>query len=116
MNLVAENEIKALVTNDRVKQNENAEIILNEKIKAPIKQGEVLGVAKYNINGIEYETNLLAENDVEKSYTFLIIIALIILAFLYLYYNKNKKNKSKNKKRIMKKKKRTKYNTSGYYR
>lgn len=116
LNLVAENEIKALVTNDRVKQNENAEIILNEKIKAPIKQGEVLGVAKYNINGIEYETNLLAENDVEKSYTFLIIIALIILAFLYLYYNKNKKNKSKNKKRIMKKKKRTKYNTSGYYR
>lgn len=108
LNLVAENQIKALVTNDRVKQNENAEIILNEKIKAPIKQGEVLGIAKYNINGIEYETKLLAENDVEKSYTFLIGTAVIILAFIYLYYNKSKK-------RIAKKKKKTK-STSKYYR
>ena len=93
LQLLAEDEIKALVTNDKLKTPESPEITLNENIKAPIKQGEVLGTLKYTIDGVEYKTNVLAANDVNKSYAILIIVLILIgLVLLYLHYKNDKIN------------------------
>lgn len=111
LRLLAENKIEALVTNDKLKTAETPEIVLNENIKAPIKQGEILGTIKYNIDGIAYETNLIAANDVEKSYTAVIIIIILIILVLFYLYSKN------NKKKINRRRKRRKnYSNNKYYR
>jgi len=111
LRLLAENKIEALVTNDKLKTAETPEIVLNENIKAPIKQGDILGTIKYNIDGIAYETNLIAANDVEKSYTaVIIIIILIILVLCYLYSKNNKKKINRRRKR------RKNYSNNKYYR
>lgn len=109
--MLAENKIEALVTNDKLKTAETPEIVLNENIKAPIKQGDILGTIKYNIDGIAYETNLIAANDVEKSYTAVIIIIILIILVLFYLYSKN------NKKKINRRRKRRKnYSNNKYYR
>lgn len=111
LRLLAENKIEALVTNDKLKTAETPEIVLNENIKAPIKQGDILGTIKYNIDGIAYETNLIAANDVEKSYTAVIIIIILIILVLFYLYSKN------NKKKINRRRKRRKnYSNNKYYR
>lgn len=100
LQLLAEDEIKALVTNDKLKTPESPEITLNENIKAPIKQGEVLGTLKYTIDGVEYKTNVLAANDVNKSYAILIIVLILIgLVLLYLHYKNDKIKKNRAKRR-----------------
>jgi len=88
LNLLAENKIESLVTNDKLKNIETPEIILNENIKAPIKQGQILGTVSYKIDGIEYETNLIASNEVKKSYTVIIVIIIVVLILIYVYSNK----------------------------
>lgn len=49
------------------------QLVLPESIKAPIKQGDVIGKAFYNIDGQEYEAELIAMQDARKS-TFLDIL------------------------------------------
>lgn len=111
LKLLAKDKIEALVTNDKLKAIENPEIILNEDIKAPIKQGDTLGTIKYTIDGVEYKTNLLAANDVEKSHAILIIVLiLILLLILYFYYEKDK-----NKKQVARRKRKKYSSTNGYY-
>ena len=54
---------------------------------APIAQGQVVGKITYNIDGIEYSSNLIASHSVEKSgfLTKIIQILLIILILFFLY-------------------------------
>lgn len=76
----------------------NPEIILEENIFAPITSGTVLGVAKYNIDGLEYETNLLAGSDVEAKLDIsivLVIAGFVLLILSMLMSRKNRKKKRK---------------------
>ena len=66
LNLLAVETVSALLENSISNEEINTEIILNDIISAPIKQGEILGIAKYSINGMEYSTNLVAANNVEQ--------------------------------------------------
>lgn len=73
------------------------EITLNSNLKAPISQGDIIGIATYNINGITITSNLLASSNVKKSYLFLYLLAIVILFFitytiLKKLFNKKKKN------------------------
>lgn len=112
LTLLAENQIQALVTNDKLKTTETPQIVLNEKIKAPIKEGDVLGTATYKIDGIEYKTNLIAANDVKKSYTLLIIFIIIVIFLLYSDSNKRKNAKKRTK---LRRKKSTSYSANNKY-
>ena len=69
LNLVISDEI-IVIANKKIKLNEiEPEIVMNEKIVAPIKQGQELGTIKYSVDGLEYTAKLLAEKDVElKTY------------------------------------------------
>lgn len=77
-----------------------------ENITAPIAKDTVLGKISYNIDGIVYESDLIAENDVIKSnlleIIFQIVLAIIVLILIVviLSHKNNKNNKIKIKKKI----------------
>lgn len=77
-----------------------------ENIAAPIAKDTVLGKISYNIDGIVYESDLIAENDVIKSnlleIIFQIVLAIIVLILIVviLSHKNNKNNKIKIKKKI----------------
>lgn len=97
LDLVLSNDITVLVKKEDKNTALLPEVILNENLKAPIKQGEIVGKVKYKVDEITYEADLLANSDVKPSrflIKLLIFIVIILLAFLYLKYTqKNKKKK-----------------------
>ena len=104
LKLAAKDSIEALVTNDKLKELQQGEVTLNEDIKAPIAKGTVLGSIKYTVDGIEYKTDLVAENDVKPSYTVQIILGIVaLIVVLYIL------NKMTMKKKRKKRKKKSKY-------
>ncbi len=100
LNLIAE-ENKTVFHNKNIDlSNITPEITLEENIFAPITTGTVLGIAKYNVDGLEYETNLLASSDVKAKLDISIILiiagfTLLILSTLISKNHKKKKRKSK---------------------
>ena len=84
------------MANKKIKVDEiEPEIVLNDDIKAPIEQGQELGIIKYNVDGLEYKAKLLAETEVEvKTYYIEILIGLgIFIIVLCLFLIVRKKNK-----------------------
>ncbi len=78
----------------------NPEITIKENLEAPIKKGDTVGKIKYLIDDIEYTSDLIATNDVEKTdYSTIIIITgfavLIISISIFQGFKKNKKSVSK---------------------
>ena len=79
------------------------EISLNENLMAPINKGDVVGKIKYNIDGIEYSSNLLAGSAVEEKSNisiFLIISGLILLMFANKIMPKKKKKARRRRTRV----------------
>lgn len=104
LDLLAESSVEALIKKEQENDSFLPEVILKDNISAPIEEGTVLGTAKYEINGIEYETDLIASHDVETSKLLNIIIEVaIILIILFLLSSilfkkkilKNKKSRKK---------------------
>ena len=75
------------------------EIVLNENIVAPISKGQELGTVKFDVDGLEYNVKLLAENDVELKtyYVEIAICAGIVLVILLFIVIIKKKQRRKNK-------------------
>lgn len=92
-------DINALVKKEDLSSVILPEITLNNKLKAPIQKGDVIGSVKYIAEGIEYETNLIASNDVYASMAFVytLIIVVVLLLILWSYYKWVKKIKRKNR-------------------
>lgn len=99
LNLILDNDIAFTVKNDIDILSIKYEIKINDKIKAPITKGTVLGSVTYILNGISYSANLIAENDVKSSHMFLKCIIVFIVIFVVLVVLKLRKSKLK-KKRI----------------
>lgn len=86
LNLVISEDI-TVINNIKINTDEiKPEIVLNNDIKAPISQGQELGIIKYNVDGLEYTAKLLAENDVEleKYYIQLLIGSIIVFGILII--------------------------------
>lgn len=105
LNLIAEDSIYAVMKNEVNKEEVPKIIEMNQNVKAPIEKGQVIGKVTYKVNGVDYTSNLLAENDVLVSnfiqylfmYLFIFVIFLIIFSFL------------KPKKQVYKRRKRARY-------
>ena len=73
------------------------------KFLAPIARGEVIGTVSYNIDGITYSSDLIAEHDVLPSnYSntiWILVIAFVIVFLLLVALSHNKTNRSKKSKR-----------------
>lgn len=97
LDLLANSSVIALLENSTSEKDLNFEMTLKEDIKAPIEQGDRLGIVSYTIDGIEYKTELVASHLVEKSkllnYVITIVIGIFILAFVsFIYFHKRKSN------------------------
>lgn len=75
------------------------EITYKEALVAPIEKGEIVGTVKYNIDGIEYSSNITAGANVEQSKLslYLLIIGGVLLVFAILIMPKKKRPRRKRK-------------------
>lgn len=98
LDLLASSSLEVLLENSFSKDNLSLETNLKENIKAPIGQGEVLGMVSCTIDGKEYKTDLIASHSVEKSkllnYMIEIGLGLLILILILVYYIYFHKDKS----------------------
>lgn len=97
LDLIANSSINVLLENTILNENLNLEINLKNDIKAPVEQGDCLGTASYTIDGVKYETDLIASHYVENSklLSFIIeigICILIVVTFITYLLKKRKKN------------------------
>ncbi len=97
LELLADTSIQALVNHSLSEDQYILDIKLNDKIQAPIEQGDILGIASYSIDGIEYRTNLIASHAVKKSkmLTYIIEISagiLILILIYWIFFHKKKTN------------------------
>lgn len=72
------------------------DIKLNSDISAPIAKGQKLGTITYTIDGEDYISDLIADNNVEKnttfiSYTLTAGVILLIVAIIFIFINNKKK-------------------------
>ena len=80
LDLLISDDITALVPQDDLETDFSPEIQIQENLLAPIAQGQIVGKIIYNIDGVEYSSNLIASHSVEKS-GFLTKIVQILLIF-----------------------------------
>lgn len=111
LDVLYENDINAFITANDLTTDFTPTVTLDEKIKAPISKGSVVGNIRYEIEGITYQTNLIAGQDIQVNTTLSTIFK--ILAALFLVYlfaqfisrgNKKKRKKKKSKHSSSKKK------------
>lgn len=84
------------LTDDRIL----VQIHLPEELKAPIQQNQVLGSVSYEVDGLNYATNLVAQHAVEKKpywiYNLLVVLAVIlVICILQLIGKKRRENRRK---------------------
>lgn len=85
LDLLISNDITALISQDDLETEFSPEIEITENLLAPIAQGQVIGKIVYNIDGIEYSSDLIASHSVEES-SFLTLIVKILLIVLILFF------------------------------
>jgi len=103
LDAVIQNDISVLIKSSDKNNVLLPTVHINEDLKAPIIQGDIIGSVTYTVEGIEYTENLIANNDVKKSSFFinsLFFIIVIAFAYSYLKLNKRKKKNRKLKKRV----------------
>lgn len=110
LNILYENDVNVFISSSDLNKDFSPEVELNNKLKAPIAKGTVVGKISYTIDDIKYTTNLIAGQDIEANSVFSIILKIVlIIAVLYIftrilnYINGNKKKKKKRKKKSNKK-------------
>lgn len=99
LNLILNDDLFITVDNDLDLSTVKPQININQKIKAPIIEGTVLGSLSYTVNGITYTQNLIANNDVKSSHLVLKFVIFFITIFVLLILYKLRISKLK-KKRI----------------
>lgn len=102
LDVLISDDIISLISQDDLSTEFSPEIELKDNLVAPISQGEIIGKIRYNIDGIEYSSDLVASHSVEKSGFLSLLIQIFLIVFvLYLLYkllfdnNSNKKRKKK---------------------
>ena len=102
LNLIAKSSLSTTFQTDFDISKLEPSIEINNNIIAPITKDSVLGKISYNIDGITYESDLIAENDVIKSnfleIFFQIVFAIIILILIAKISSHNNFKNKRNKK------------------
>lgn len=98
INLVSNNEINYLIEKGTIQ--ELSPQITIKKLVAPIAKDSVVGIVKYNIDGIDYQADLIADKDVyEQDYRWIFVIFLFVLSSLLIIVISVEKHKSKKRKK-----------------
>lgn len=100
LNVLYSSSINALVKSSELSTEFTPIITLDENLKAPIHKDSVIGKISYNIDGISYETDLIAGQDIYTNTTLSIllkILAVIVLLYIFASFISGKGNKTKSK-------------------
>lgn len=106
LNLILKNDLIAISDKNVDISKVSPKIEINSNLSAPIKSGDVIGSISYNISGITYSSDLIAEHDVEKSNIITSIIQVIVAIFiillvcLFVFSDQIKEFRSKKRKTI----------------
>lgn len=119
LNVLYQSDINVFINKSDLNTDFSPELEFDEKIKAPIAKGTVVGKISYTIDGIKYTTNLIAGQDIEANSVINIIFKIIVIIFiLYAFMkicNLIDGNKSSRKKKKKKSSKRNKNNYNSPY-
>lgn len=100
LNVLYENSINIFIENSTDISNISPTVEFNEELTAPIKKGNVLGKVSYNVDGIIYETNLIAGQDIYSDDTISLILKILaIVLLLYIFASLGFKNNDLKKSR-----------------
>ena len=92
LEVLYKNSVNILIENNAEKEIETKVEYTN--LKAPIQKGNIVGKAIYEYDGITYETELIANSNVEESRALSNLIKIILVMFIiYIIYNLKKSNK-----------------------
>ena len=102
LDLLISEDIDVIINQADLEKEFEPNIELNDLIVAPFAEGKVLGKIVYNIDGIEYSSDLIASHDVKLSGFWQVIIRIILISlivyFLYkLLFTDNSKKRFKKK-------------------
>ena len=103
LDIIIENDLYVLDKQENKNSSILPDVSLKDELKAPIKKGEIVGKVKYTVQGIDYEENLLANNDVKKSHWFIKLLGIAIIIFIILLYLDYRKRINKRKNRLKRK-------------
>jgi D-alanyl-D-alanine carboxypeptidase (penicillin-binding protein 5/6) len=102
LDMAVSEDINILIKKENLSSTISPDIKLKDKLKAPIKKGDVVGTVTYSSEDITYTYDLIANNDVKPSYFFIIVLILIVMLLLFLGYLRIKNKKRKNSKKANK--------------
>ena len=97
LDVLIDDDVYAFVKKEDINSPVDLKINIDENLKAPIKQGEIVGTVTYDINDIKYERNLIAANEVKKSNIFIKFVLLFILIFIIFMVVLIKNMRAKNR-------------------
>ena len=97
LDLALSKDVKVLIKKEEKNTPLLPEVTLKENLKAPIKKGEIVGKVKYDVEGISYEADLIANSDVKPSRIFIKVLLFLVLVLLTFLYLKSRKKEKKNK-------------------
>ena len=84
LNAIVKDDIKILINKDEDKTIDiNPETSITKRL-APVKKGDVIGKISYTVNGVKYESVLIAEHDVEVRNYFIYIGIIVGIFFILL--------------------------------
>ncbi len=91
LNLLINSDIVALANLDNKNQEIEPNIVLKQNLAAPIKKGEVIGTATYELDGLTYTADILAGHDVEEKSDKIakIAIRVVIVIFIIILVARN---------------------------
>ena len=98
LDVVIDADINSIAPKDIKAGDVKTTVNLNDEIEAPIVRNQVLGTVTIEIDGMQYTTNLVARNDVQKlPYWLFNIIVCVVTGFIvltvFLIIRRNKKRK-----------------------
>ena len=79
LEIVTKESVSDFINNDIDISEIDAKIDIKDELSAPIKKGEKLGTITYEIDGKEYTTDLIAKNEVKRSYILFIVVGILVV-------------------------------------
>lgn len=87
LNVLVKNDITIFLENNFDINNLESKLELDTPLVAPIKKGSIIGKISYNVDGINYSSELIAENEVNVVNYILIIFRLVlILLIIFMFF------------------------------
>lgn len=87
LNLLISNDITAVISHDNLNTEFDPVIQFDENLLAPISQGQIVGKITYDIDGIKYSSDLIAEHNVDISNFYILIVQVfIVILILFILY------------------------------